>query len=72
MQWMEDVRENHSSESNIDRVPHRACGHTREGSIHSPEAVRYVCRPKCARRAWIGEELGRVGGVRQGVLGAVA
>eukprot|EP00964_Phaeocystis_antarctica_P097753 scaffold63822_cov30-Phaeocystis_antarctica.AAC.1 len=33
------------------------------------EVVRCACRPKCARRVRIGEELGLVGGVTQGVLG---
>ena len=45
--------------------------HTQGGPIDSPEVVRCACRPKCACRAWVGEELGRVGGVRQGVLGLV-
>ena len=50
---------------------HRVCVHTRGGPIHSPEVVRCACRPKCACRVRIGEELGMVGGVRQGVLGLV-
>merc|ERR1740133_193074 len=70
VQWRTSERIIRANERLIEYL-HRAGVRARGGPIHSPEVVRCACRPKCARRVRIGEELGLVGGVTQGVLGLV-
>ena len=57
VQWRTSERIIRANERLIEYL-HRACGHTRGGAIHSPEAVRCAWRPKCARRVSIAEEFG--------------
>ena len=66
VQWRTSERIIRANERLIE-YHHRAGARARGGSIHSLEVVRCACRPKCARRVRIGEELGLVGGVTQGV-----
>ena len=50
-------------------IPHRACEHTRRASIHSLEAVCCCVPPEVRVPSMAkGDELGRAGGVRRGVL----
>eukprot|EP00964_Phaeocystis_antarctica_P029602 scaffold16692_cov61-Phaeocystis_antarctica.AAC.3 len=59
VQWRTSERLIRANERLIEYL-HRAGARARGGSIHSPEVVRCACRPKCARRVRIGEELGLV------------